>query len=189
MPAAVAPPEAGLLYVLTRPKPEHVHEYQEWYNTEHGPLRMQLDFMQNGYRYRSADGDPSLYMAMYDLYRVSGVEEPQYITMRSQRSAREVEVLDKKLDLVDRRLYTQVASRGVTKGPAPVVMVVEMLVPDELEAEVHQWYEEVCEAHISAGGAIIIGTGTHGRSPEDSRLAKDEKISARQRGRSASWLH
>lgn len=150
MPAAVGPPEPGLLYVLTRPKPEYLEDYEEWYNTEHGPLRMQLDFMENGYRYRAADGDPSLYMAMYDVFRLSGLDEPQYTRLRSQRSVREQELLDKKLDMLDRRLYTQVSSRGMSKAPTPVVMVVEMRIPNALEAEVHQWYEEVGPEMTSA---------------------------------------
>lgn len=143
MPAAIARPAAGFFYILSRPRPEYLEEYHEWYNTEHGPLRVKLDFVQNGYRYKCVDPDPSLFMAAYDLSRLAGLEEPEYTVLRSNRSARESEVFDKKLDWIDRRVYKDISSRGSSKGPAPVVIVVALLVRNDMIAEVHRWYEEV----------------------------------------------
>jgi hypothetical protein len=154
MPAAIdasTDTEPGLLYVLTRPKASCEKDYHEWYNTEHGPQRMQLDFVRNGYRYTEApltesrdgqSGEELTYMAMYDLSRLSGLDGPEYTSMRSHRSARETEVLTEKMDLVDRRTYTLITSRGACKMPAPVVMTVTLVAERNLTEEIHRWYEE-----------------------------------------------
>jgi hypothetical protein len=145
----------GLLYVLTKPKPGYEQDYHDWYDTEHGPQRMQLDFVRSGYRYRelvadqpkSSPGNGEIaedmtYMAMYDLLRVGGLGEVEYARMRKVRSEREMEVLGRKMALVDRRVYELVSSRGEGEGPAAVVMSVTLVMGRQVEGEVHKWYEE-----------------------------------------------
>ena len=135
---------SGFFYIPSRPKPEFLQEYHDWYNTEHGPLRLKLDFFLNGYRYRCIDpDDPTLFCAVYDLSRLSGLEEEQYTSLRSTRSAQENAVFDKKLAFIDRRVYKDIGTYGDAPVPAPVIMVVAFVVKNELVPEVHQWYEEV----------------------------------------------
>lgn len=144
MPAAISPPaEAGFLYILSEPKPEYVQEYHDWYNTEHGPARVQLDFVTNGYRYKCVDADSRTFLAIYDLARLGGLQEPGYNLLRDCRSARERRVLEEQINWMNRRVYKNISSRGLPEGPSPVMMTVSLLVRNELVAEVNRWYEKV----------------------------------------------
>lgn len=145
MPSAISPPpEAGLLWVLSRPKPEHTQEYHEWYNTEHGPLRLQLDdLFLNGYRYRCVEDDNPLFLATYDLSSLDGFQDSRYINMRKNRSSRESSLISEKLDYLNRRIYRVISIRGSVEGPAPVIMAVSLVVRPESFSEVDRWYEKV----------------------------------------------
>lgn len=133
----------GYFYVLSQPKSHFLDEYHEWYNSEHGPLRLKLDFFLNGYRYKSTDpADPPIWLACYDLKKISSLDEPRYTVLREKRSEREQELLNHKLNFLDRRIYSDVSSRGRNGGPAPVVMTVAFLVANELVDEMNRWYEE-----------------------------------------------
>jgi hypothetical protein len=144
MPAAISPAaEPGLFYIVSQPKSGCEEDYHEWYNTEHGPLRLQLDFVRNGYRYRCTDADSKAFLAIYDLARLAGLQEPRYTHLRANRSTRERKVIADKIDWIDRRVYRDVSSRGRSDDPAPVIMTVALLVRDELVSEVHRWYEKV----------------------------------------------
>jgi hypothetical protein len=136
-------PGPGILYVPTQPKASSVAGFHHWYNTEHGPARVGLDFFCNGYRYKGRDTEPALWLACYDLTRVSGMAEKQYTTLRAKRSAQENQVLGHEMNFVDRRIYTTISSRGSDKSPAPVILAVRMWVQNDRAAEVDRWYEEV----------------------------------------------
>ena len=137
----------GFFYVLSQPKSREVlGEYHEWYNREHGPLRMKLDFILNGYRYRSIDAEPLLYLACYDLDRISGLQERRYTALREHRSDREAELISNKLTKLDRRIYADISSRGYAGGPAPLIMTVAFVVENKHVDEVNRWYEEVRSA-------------------------------------------
>ena len=133
----------GFLWVQSQPKTGCVDEYNEWYNGEHGPLRVNLDCFINGFRYKSIDQDPPTYLATYDLKNVSGPEEPQYTALAAERSLREKEVLDHKLNFLDRRVYVGISTRGHVESPAPILMSVAFVVKTEHVDELHRWYEEV----------------------------------------------
>ena len=135
----------GIFYVLSQTKPtQSVEEYHDWYNNEHGPLRLKLDFIENVYRYEAIDSEPPLYMACYDLSRVSGLEEPQYTRLKGERSGREARIVGKGLECLDRRIYSLFSSKGESKKPAAVVLAVRMFVKPENVDKVDAWYEEVC---------------------------------------------
>ena len=104
--------------------------------------------MVNGYRYRSVHGVPALYLAVYDLARVSGLGEPNYTVLREQRSPREAQLIGNKLNLLDRRIYKDISSRGTKTGRAPVLMTVIFKVEDEHVPELNRWYEEVSRPQI-----------------------------------------
>jgi hypothetical protein len=145
----------GIFYVLSQPKSlDYLAEFHEWYNTEHGPLRLTLDFIENGYRYKSQNNDAEqeksrdipLWLATYDLNRVSGLEEPRYTHLRDKRSERENDVIDNRLNVLDRRMYKSLVSLGDKGGkPAPIIMCVRFVVKDEHVEEMNRWYDEVSE--------------------------------------------
>jgi len=140
------PPVPGYFFVLTRPKSSlGLEEYHNWYNTEHGPLRMRLGFFPVGQRYRCRDLVPTVWLAAYDVTTLSCFADPRYQVLRENRSGRERALLGTGMDLIDRRIYSALSSRGKSRGPAPVIMAVTFRVKEDLVNELHCWYEEVCE--------------------------------------------
>ena len=134
----------GYFSVLSQPKAHKFEEdYHDWYNKEHGPLRLKLDFFRNGYRYKSLDKGPPAYLACYDLARISGLQESEYTELRENRSEREEEVICNKLKKLDRRIYADISTRGEFDGPAPVIMCITLVVKDDHLDELNRWYEEV----------------------------------------------
>ncbi|CAG8975604.1 hypothetical protein HYALB_00006811 [Hymenoscyphus albidus] len=112
-------PTSGLLYVTMQPKaglPES--QFHDWYNNEHGPTRLRLDFCANGFRYRANDlggetpseGKPE-WMAMYDITDMSELTKETYLRLRGppSKTPREAETMAQ--IKVDRKLYDFVAGR------------------------------------------------------------------------------
>ena len=133
----------GFFHIISQPKPGQENVYHEWYNTEHGPLRMRLDFFRTGYRYKSIGVEPPQYVAVYEMSRIGGLQEPEYTILREQRSEYESDLIENKLICLDRKIYKDVSTRGASKGPAPLMMAVAFVVKDEHVPELHKWYEEV----------------------------------------------
>jgi hypothetical protein len=143
-------PGPGIFYVTSRPKPGHEQSFNEWYSQEHGPLRLSLDFILNGFRFRSDDVEPPLFLATYDASRLDGFAEDRYTKLRTHRSAREWDILESKIDFIDRRFYKHISTRGQADPPGPVTMSVIFVVKDAHAAEMHRWYEEVRLLHVLA---------------------------------------
>lgn len=79
----------GILYVtMQRSSDLSANRFQDWYNNEHGPLRLRLsDFVTNGFRYRAADlqdsgkGKPE-WMAIYDITDMAELTKDAYMKLR-----------------------------------------------------------------------------------------------------------
>lgn len=135
--------EPGLLCVLTKPRsPAFLQDFHDWYNTEHGPARMQLDSILTGYRYVT-DGDDPIWAGIYDLSRVSAITEPAYTNLRKFRSEREQDVMQNKMHILERKIYRRLTTRGSSPEPAPVILSVSLVVKDSLVDDVHDWYDQV----------------------------------------------
>jgi len=80
----------GILYVTMQPSSTlSSSHFQDWYNNEHGPLRLRLSpSITNGFRYRAIDldqpgnKDKDEYMAIYDLPDMSYLNTPDYLKLR-----------------------------------------------------------------------------------------------------------
>lgn len=135
---------SGIFYVQSQTKPEQSdEEFHDWYNNEHGPLRVKLDFIENGYRFEDTTTEPTLHLATYDMDHVSGLEEPQYTRLRGERSNREIRLVSTGLSRLDRRMYSLFSSKGECKKPPPVVLSVRMFIKAENIDKVDAWYEDV----------------------------------------------
>ncbi|KAL9619102.1 MAG: hypothetical protein Q9160_006279 [Pyrenula sp. 1 TL-2023] len=133
----------GFFYVLSAPKETlSSEEYHDWYNREHGPLRLKLDFIPNGFRYQGRDAAKGIWMACYDLDQVAGLEDPSYTNLRATRSRRETAIVEHGLEYLDRRIYSLYSSRGSATDSSPVILAVTMRVKDSDTEEVDKWYEE-----------------------------------------------
>ncbi|KAF2139209.1 uncharacterized protein K452DRAFT_289756 [Aplosporella prunicola CBS 121167] len=107
-------PVPGLLYVTMQPHGDlPAEEFHDWYNNEHGPTRLRLPFVTNGFRYRATDlGDAGAgskdmpeWMAAYDITDNNELNSDAYLRLRGPpvKSERETNVM-KRID-VDRKCF------------------------------------------------------------------------------------
>ncbi|EON62785.1 hypothetical protein W97_02010 [Coniosporium apollinis CBS 100218] len=110
-------PTPGLLYVTMQPRPSLPDaQFHDWYNNEHGPTRLRLPFIPNGFRYRATDLDgpgkglPE-WVALYDITDTAELTRDTYTRLRTPavKSQREKDVMAQ--IAVDRRTFDFVESR------------------------------------------------------------------------------
>ncbi|KFY35683.1 hypothetical protein V494_05685 [Pseudogymnoascus sp. VKM F-4513 (FW-928)] len=103
----------GLLYVTMKPAESlPAAQFHDWYNNEHGPMRLRLPFIKNGFRYRAADQAKDLpeWLAIYDIADMDEMVKQPYIGLRQPpiQSQRERDTM--KQITVDRRFFDFVDS-------------------------------------------------------------------------------
>ncbi|KAG4435767.1 hypothetical protein IFR05_008741 [Cadophora sp. M221] len=155
-------PTPGILYVTMQPKPSlPISQFHDWYNNEHGPTRLRLPFVTNGFRYRASDLEGAApseekpeWMAVYDITDMDELTKDTYLRLRDQpvKSQREADTM--KEIKVDRKLYDHVQSweskefkvleNVENEGEGNVVVAVFLtLFPGEEPAkEVEKWYQQ-----------------------------------------------
>lgn len=157
-------PTSGILYVTMQPKPTlPIAQFHDWYNNEHGPTRLRLPFIENGFRYRATDlqgsgKGKSEWMAIYDVTDMAEMVKESYMTLRRDdvKSQREKDTM--KQIAVDRKMFDLVKSwesinfkrlEEVGAGTDGNVMVAVSLSlhPGKGNAkELEKWYNE---EHVS----------------------------------------
>jgi pimeloyl-ACP methyl ester carboxylesterase len=150
----------GLLYVTMQPKEGLAEsQFHDWYNNEHGPTRLRLPFVTNGFRYRASDLEGSApsetkpeWMALYDITDMAELTKDQYLRLRDQpvKSKREAETMAQ--IKVDRKLYDFVESRESesfkvlekveNEGEGNVMVSVFFSAESVSREEVDKWYRE-----------------------------------------------
>lgn len=151
-------PTSGLLYVTMQPEgslPDT--QFHDWYNTEHGPLRLRLPFITNGFRFRAVDAEKPEYVALYDIADMDELTRKTYLdlrtdlikTEREKKTMAQIDVGRRLYDFVDERsspnfrpLEAQADTDAETAGTV-LVAVTTVTHPDaEKEAEHDRWYRE-----------------------------------------------
>ena len=153
-------PTPGILYVTMQPDGKlPVAQFHDWYNNEHGPTRLRLPFVENGFRYRATDldgpgkGMPE-WMAIYDIADTAELTKETYTRLREDgvKSRREKDAM--KQIAVDRRIFTLVKSweakdfkrlENITMGGEENVLIAVSLslFPEKgNEEELTKWYDE-----------------------------------------------
>lgn len=149
---------AGLLYVTMQPKgslPDT--QFHDWYNTEHGPLRLRLPFITNGFRFRASDGEQPEYVALYDITDMDELTRKTYLdlrtdlikTEREKNTMAQIDVGRKLYDFVEelkspdyRALEDRADTDAETRGSV-LIAVTTVTHPDpEKEADHDRWYHE-----------------------------------------------
>ncbi|KAF2768919.1 alpha/beta-hydrolase [Teratosphaeria nubilosa] len=132
----------GYLAVAIQPGPNtNLEAFHEWYNTEHGPLRLRLPFFLTGDRYTANDGKKPEWSAVYDVTDISWLEKRIYTRMREERSQREKDVMST-FESLDRKIYKTISTRGDLKRPGPIIVATTAVVKEENLDEFNKWYEE-----------------------------------------------
>jgi len=103
----------AFLAVWTEPgESVQLEEFQDWYEHEHIPLRMNyLPSFLTGARFRASDGQSPSWLAVYDVENTSTFTDESYTRLRLHRSAREADLL-KRLRFLDRKTYELVHDTG-----------------------------------------------------------------------------
>lgn len=163
-------PASALLYVLSEPKPSlALAEFHDWYDNEHGPLRMQLPFIHNGFRYIAADFLKPTWLATYDLASVSNMQDPSYTRLRETRSKREAQLVENELDILDRRVYEQLLSSRSPQpdqsSPAPILISITLKITPDDRDEVVRWYKDVCLSWTFISSVLIADPIIRSTSP------------------------
>ena len=131
----------GLLFAFTDPGGVPLEEFNDWYDTEHGPARLTVPGISAGYRYRALDGQAPPWLALYET-KAGATDSPEYKALGPGASAREKSVLSR-ITTLDRRVYEQISHDGpASDGPAPAMLVVSMSVPPALEDDLAAWYAD-----------------------------------------------
>ncbi|EME49064.1 hypothetical protein DOTSEDRAFT_142675 [Dothistroma septosporum NZE10] len=115
--------------------------FHQWYNTEHGPLRLRLPFIQTGDRYKAIDEQKPAWSAVYDVTDLAWLQKRIYTRLREERSLREKAVMST-FESLDRKIYSLVSVRGEFSGPPPVTRAVSLKVNESDLDEFNKWYEE-----------------------------------------------
>lgn len=132
----------GYLAVAIQPGPNTGDSaFHEWYNTEHGPLRLRLPFIKTGDRYKAADGQRPEWSAVYDVSDLAQLDKRIYTRLREERSQREKKVMST-FESLDRKIYSLCSKRGESSGPAPVQLAVSMRVNEADLEDFDSWYEQ-----------------------------------------------
>ncbi|KAF2673770.1 alpha/beta-hydrolase [Microthyrium microscopicum] len=99
----------GVLFVTMQPKETlALDDFNDWYNNEHGPNRLRLAFVENGFRYKAIDGLIPEFMAIYDIKDMSNLEKEIYTklrappvqTQRERDTMKQITILRRFYDLV-----------------------------------------------------------------------------------------
>jgi hypothetical protein len=131
----------GLLFVYTDPGPVPLDEFNDWYDNEHGPLRLTVPGISAGYRLRALDDQSPRWLAYYEMK--SGVlDSPEYKALAASASPREKSIMSS-LATLDRRVYALLSDSGsADDGPPEVVLAVSLSVPPGREDDLAAWYAE-----------------------------------------------
>lgn len=112
----------GFLAVLSEPGEKvTIEEFQDWYNNEHVPLRLDhLPSFLTGARYSASDSCLPSWIALYDIDDTSTFNHESYTRLRANRSLREGELV-KRLELLDRRTCELLTdeNKGLTSSYDP----------------------------------------------------------------------
>lgn len=124
-------------------------EFNDWYENEHIPLRVNTPTFLNWTRWKAIDGEKPTYGASYDLESYEATKTAPYTTLAETRSDREKDIL-KKVELLDRRHYELLETPSShppsalydETNPASYAVFVSLTVKPELEDDFNKWYDE-----------------------------------------------
>ncbi|KAJ7054150.1 hypothetical protein C8F01DRAFT_1259895 [Mycena amicta] len=103
----------GFLLVAAEPGDNvSLEEFQDWYNNEHVPLRLNhIPAFLTGARFSASDSHIPSWLAVYDINDTATFQHESYTRLRANRSPREANLVQR-LAILDRRTYELVADSG-----------------------------------------------------------------------------
>ncbi|KAE8356924.1 Alpha/Beta hydrolase protein [Aspergillus coremiiformis] len=147
---------SGLLYVTMQPRDSlPAAQFHDWYNTEHGPLRLRLPFVRNGFRYRAVDDIVPEWVALYDITDMVELTRETYLALREDGVKTPREKATMAQIAVDRCLYDCIDEQNAsdykpieeipdTEAVGSILVSVVLTVPADAakEEDLRRWYRE-----------------------------------------------
>ncbi|BGP36257.1 hypothetical protein JCM10449v2_000155 [Rhodotorula kratochvilovae] len=168
--AAPSPDAPGYLWVLSDPGAQAtLEEFQDWYDNEHVPLRMEnISEFETGARYAAADGQQPGWSAAYDISSVALFSDNKYTRLRANRSPREG-ALVARLGVLDRRTAEKLgetsAPPAAKDAPQFVLSAASEERPSEDELKLFEGVEGWRRSHYHRiYDSLIIGYGKEPQS-------------------------
>ncbi|KAJ7472406.1 hypothetical protein B0H11DRAFT_2237063 [Mycena galericulata] len=144
----------GFLLVTAEPGTQvTLEEFQDWYNNEHVPLRLNhLPSFLTGARFSASDSLAPSWLAVYDIDDTTTFQHESYTRLRANRSPREANLVQR-LQILDRRTYEFVSDSGESAltssykptNPTKALITHWINVPDGDDA-FRAWSEEALSA-------------------------------------------
>lgn len=132
----------AVLFSEMTPAPEWEGEFNDWYNTEHIPVRMRAPGFTSSQRYRANEGPA--YLAVYEMETADALKTPEYQVIKGQPSELTARMLR---DVSGFTRYICEESGRWEKPEsalinAPVLYAVFFEVPADRADEFDRWYSE-----------------------------------------------
>lgn len=132
----------AVLFSEMTPAPEWEGDFNDWYNTEHIPLRMGAPGFTSAQRYRANEGPA--YLAVYEMETAAALKTPEYHVIKGQPGERTKRMLS---DVTGFTRYIANESGRWEKPEsasidAPVLYAVFFEVPADRADDFDRWYTE-----------------------------------------------
>ncbi|KAG6918793.1 hypothetical protein DXG01_011545 [Tephrocybe rancida] len=136
----------GLIFVASEPGPVPEDKFNDWYDNEHIPLRLEVPGILSASRYKAIDSVSPSWLALYDITSPDVTQSLEYKSLVPTASTREKQIMTD-LGSINRRVYESLISyihprTQLASLPAQYVFVVHMRVGIHAEEDFNQWYNE-----------------------------------------------
>lgn len=127
----------GILFSQMEPPPELEAEFNDWYETEHIPVRLALPGFTAAVRYREY-GVERKYLAVYEIGDMKVLESPGYQALKTEPSRRTALMLSRVKGFT--RFTCTLTSDTGTSAAARYLFAAGYEVPRERSAEFSSWW-------------------------------------------------
>jgi hypothetical protein len=128
----------AILFSQMEPPPELEDEFNDWYDSEHVPIRLALPDMQAARRYVAVQGSPK-YLAIYEAKTFALFDSPGYHAVRKNPSERTRRMLSQVKGFT-RYTCEMISDTGPSRD-APLLSVNAFAVPQTMRDQFDDWYE------------------------------------------------
>ncbi len=128
----------GILFSQMEPPEELESEFNDWYETEHIPVRLAIPGFAGATRYRAVSGDRQ-YLAIYEISDFRALDTPAYQKLKTAPSERTARMLSEVSGFT--RFTCEETSCLGSGGSGEILSAVAYCVPDDEKPKLAEWYE------------------------------------------------
>lgn len=128
----------GMLFSQMEPPEGYQREFHDWYETEHIPVRLELEGFERATRYTALSGTPA-YLAVYELSDLAVLDTKAYQRLKEEPSEHTEWMLANVRGFT--RFTCELTSDSGVDRAGDYLSVVTFAVPDEDVAQFDDWYE------------------------------------------------